>query len=519
MGINETSTNADATFQVRLYETSNVIQFVYGPSMTVSQTTGGVTTNCLIGFNNGSSGMLYISNSNTNTTATSYTTMTANSTNVQYLDGKSYAFYPPQSSSTISSMGLTSTSNVSFSNTNVTIDQNTTINNIYVNDNAKLTLASGVTLTVNGDIICADRGYVVGSTTANVVINGSGTGSNLRLDQTTYGSTNCLKNLTLNRSGGSAILSSRVEIASSGILTLTAGKLIINDTLKLTSDATGTAMIAAIPDANLGTNFGGTNTTATYDPISLGTTGCIKACRYIPSSGRRWRFLSGNGIKNTNFEDLRGEIYVTGAGSGTTVGSLNSNGFDATATNAPSIYTFNEATYGWVAVTNSTSSLTNLPVSASKGYRIMVRGDRSDLGRLSGTNNTQNSVIADFNGDFTRGNVTVPVTYTSSASTPGWNLVSNPYPAAFNWKAFYTAGHSGTNGTYYTNIDPIIYIFNGATNSYVSYNALSDVASDPAFAGGIIPRGASFFVRTTGSSPSITLREQFKYTTTSPVLF
>ena len=368
-------------------------------------------------------------------------------------------------------------------------------------------------ITISGSV--SGKGHIKGSTTTNITLTGTGSGA-IKMDQTTPGSTNCINKLVVNRSaGGIDTIANRLEIASSGTVTLTSGKLIVNDVLKLTSDATSTAMFATIPNANLGTSFGGTNSTASYDPIVVGGSGSIKACRYIPASGRKYRFLSASGIKNTNFEDLRNEIYVTGAGTGNTAGTFNSNGFDATISNAPSAYTFNETTYTWAALTNSTSSLSNQSINTNKGYRIMVRGDRSDLGRLSGTNSTQNIVTLDYNGDFNRGNVSVPVTYTGAlGATAGWNLLSNPYPAAYDWDSYWAAGNSSFSGTYYTNIDPVVYVFNPAGNSYVSYSAYSHVANDPSFANGIIPMGAAFFIKATSASPAITFKEQFKYTTT-----
>ncbi|MEI6595497.1 MAG: T9SS type A sorting domain-containing protein, partial [Bacteroidota bacterium] len=394
---------------------------------------------------------------------------------------------------------------------NPAIPNSSTLKDVAIEENALLDL-SAKQITISGSV--SGKGFIKGSTTTNITLTGTGSGA-IKMDQTTPGSTNCINKLVVNRSaGGIDTIANRLEIASSGTVTLTSGKLIVNDVLKLTSDATSTAMFATIPNANLGTNFGGTNLTASYDPIVVGGSGSIKACRYIPASGRRYRFLSASGIKNTNFEDLRNEIYISGAGTGNTAGTVNSNGFDATTSNASSVYTFNETTYSWAALTNSTSSLSNQAINTNKGYRLMVRGDRSDLGRLSGTNSTQNIVTLDYNGDFNRGDVSEPVTYTGAlGATAGWNLISNPYPAAYDWDSYWAAGNSSNSGTYYTNIDPVVYVWNGGSNSYVSYNASSHTANDLCFTNGIIPMGAAFFIKATGANPAITFKEQFKYTT------
>ena len=394
---------------------------------------------------------------------------------------------------------------------NPVIPNLSTLQDVAIEENAVLDL-SGKQITVSGSI--SGKGFIKGSATTNLTLTGAGSGA-IKMDQSIPGTTNCIKKLVVNRNaGGKDTIANRLEIASNGTVTLTSGKLVVNDLLRLNSDATSTAMFASIPNANLGSNFGGSNASASYDPIVIGGGGSIRACRYVPASGRRWRFLSASGIKNTNFEDLRSEIFVSGAGTGNIPGNINSNGFDATVSNAASVYTFDETTYNWAALTNSTASLTNQSINTNKGYRIMVRGDRSDLGRLTGTNNTQNIVTLDFNGDFNRGDVSVPITYTGAqGANAGWNLLSNPYPAAYDWDSYWNDGNAANSGTYYTNVNPTVYVYNGGSNSYISYNALSQTASDPVFDNGIIPMGASFFIKASGAAPAITFKEQFKFTT------
>jgi hypothetical protein len=48
------------------------------------------------------------------------------------------------------------------------------------------------------------------------------------------------------------------------------------------------------------------------------------------------------------------------------------NGFDATQTNNPSTFTFNNQTQAWIALPNTAN-----PLRAGNAYRIMVRGSRS----------------------------------------------------------------------------------------------------------------------------------------------
>ena len=349
------------------------------------------------------------------------------------------------------------------------------------------------TLTLNGDFIGTNSNCLIGNGASSILtIGGSGTIGTLYFDQTTVGTSNRLKVFTYNRSAQTITLGNTLEITDS--VTPTAGTLSTGGFLTLISDASKTARIAKGSGSYI--------------------TGNVKAQRYIPSLARRYRFLSSP-ISNATLEDWRQEMYVTGAGTGNTIGTLNTNGFDATVANSPSVYTYDETLNagfhkGWTGVTNTTSSLTNVPLTAGVGYRVMVRGDRSSTARLTGVDNTQNAVTLDLNGTVNTGNITMSVTYNSTGVpvNDGWCLLGNPYASIYDWVSFWNYGNSGGfNGANYTNISPTIYIFDDLSNSYYSYNAASLGGS---LTNGFIPSGAAFFVQTKGVSPAITLVEQFK---------
>jgi hypothetical protein len=193
-------------------------------------------------------------------------------------------------------------------------------------------------------------------------------------------------------------------------------------------------------------------------------------------------------MSNATLLDWQNEVYITGAGGA-------ANGFDATMNNQAGVYYYNEAltgSEGWVAQANSTSSLTDVSLPAGKGYRVFIRGDRSNPGVLNGTVATQATVTMNLIGTVNTGDITIPVSYTNNGAPTedGWNCMGNPYPSQYDWNAFWDAGNSGgDDGTYYTNIDPVISIYDPTSNSYKSYNALSNTGT---FANGIIPQGQSF---------------------------
>jgi hypothetical protein len=351
---------------------------------------------------------------------------------------------------------------------------------------------NGNTLTLNLSI--SGSGVLTGSNTSSITIGGSGAVGTLLMDQSTQGSTNRLFNLTCNRSGQTITLGNALEVT--GTITPTAGTLATGGFLKLVSDASGTARIAT--------------GTGTY------ITGNVTAERYVPAGERRWRFMSSC-MSNATLADWKNEIYITGAGGA-------ANGFDATLSNSPGVYYYNETlagaqSIGWVAQTNSTSSLTNVSLPAGKGYRVFIRGDRTDPGVLNGTTGTQATVTMNLIGTVNTGDITMPVTYTNSGASAedGWNCLGNPYPSQYDWNAFWDAGNSGSDdGTYYTNIDPVISIYDPISNSYKSYNALSNTGT---FANGIIPQGQSFMMKATGASPAMTFKEQYKTGGTPTAMF
>ncbi|MES2779320.1 MAG: hypothetical protein V4651_05415 [Bacteroidota bacterium] len=341
--------------------------------------------------------------------------------------------------------------------------------------NGKLAIGSN-TLSINGSVASTIVNCVESNGSSSLNIGGSGALTFPVFDQTTSGTTNCLNNLSFNRNGTITINNS---LLIKGTVTPTAGTLNTNGYLTLISNASGTARIAS-----------GGCTSCSY------ISGNVIAQRYIPAVARRWRF-AGSQIQSGTLADWQNEMYITGSGGV-------ANGFDATSSNAPSVYWYNETittgnlNTGWVAATNISNSL-----NPGRGYRVFIRGDRSDIGRLNSTNNTQNAVTLDLVGTPNQGDITMPVTFSSSGvlSDDGWNFVSNPYASPYDWNAHYD------NGTFHSNINSTIFVLSAQTGGYTSYNASSNTGT---LTNGIIPPGAGFWVKANAAAPSLTFKEQFK---------
>jgi hypothetical protein len=275
------------------------------------------------------------------------------------------------------------------------------------------------------------------------------------------------------------------------------GSLQNNATMLVKSSAAGTGQI--------GNSKGGT------------ITGIVSVERFIPAVARRNRSLCSP-ISNNTLEDWRGEIYITGNGSGTTLGSTNSNGFDATLTNNPSVFWYDETVSGsilngWQAANHISNALV-----PGRGYKVMIRGDRSDLGRINGTNNTQNAVTLVSTGTLTQGDFTFPtsnITYSGSSTDDGWCFIGNPYASNINWNA--------ASGWQRNNVDAgAIAIWNPQTNSY-AYSVSTSGGANPSglsINGGspIIAPHQAFFVRTTGANPSLSCNENIKSTSSTQAL-
>lgn len=367
------------------------------------------------------------------------------------------------------------------SNVNVTIDNSsgvTLAGNVTIGANRTLTFTSGKlalstrTLTITGSVsgMSATNSFT-GSSSSNITIGGTAGGSagTLFFDQTTPGTTNNIQNFTLSRTGGGSVTLGNALIMSR-FLSITNGTFTTGGFLTMQSNATQTAEIG---------NIGGT------------LSGNVTVQRFIPSVGRRFRFLASpvSGISFASSWQLA--THITGAGGA-------ANGFDATTSNNASCYTYTEATagassIGWTSIANTGS--TNL--TPGIGYRMLIRGSRTS-GRLDGTDATQDAITLSATGTHATGTQTLTLGCSNTcAADDGWHLRGNPFQATIDWDL---VGR--------TNVDNAIYIFRPATNSYAEY--VSGVGSN----GGSdkISPGQAFFVHASNSTSSIAIEEADKTT-------
>jgi hypothetical protein len=310
------------------------------------------------------------------------------------------------------------------------------------------------TLTLNGTVsgMTAARS-LVGSATSNITIGGSGALGTLYFDQADTTSTNNINNLTINRTNLSGTVTLGNELRLRGTLTPTAGTLYTSDTLVLTSSATGSARILTINAAN------------------FAIVGKVSVERYFAAkTSRRWSFVSSAVAGETFRNAWQDDMFITGTGTGGTICATdntryNSNGFDASTSNTPTVYTYDQSTSArWVALPNTTA--TN--VEKGKGYRMLIRGNRNVSNACTDQLTSSNppapvATVIKVKGTLTTGNVPVTIS-AKTTGTYGYTLIGNPYACEVDFSSFYTANSSVISNKYWT-YDP------GSDNTnYLTYS-------------------------------------------------
>jgi hypothetical protein len=275
-----------------------------------------------------------------------------------------------------------------------------------------------------------------------------------------------------------------------GLVTVSgSATLVSNGMLTLKSTASGTASIGALTG-------------------SASVSGNINYERYVPA-GRLWRFIGWPISGNTFANSWQNSIYITGAGTGGSMGTTNSNGFDYTTSGEAGLYWYNEASATaskWTTVPNTSTAITT-----TRGYRLFIRGDRAQgVSLLNGGTYTPQPVTLRGTGTITQGDVAVSLTCSNGCGTnDGWHLLSNPYPSAINWNssAWVTARNA--------NVTTTVYIYNPAQNRYGSW---SPTAGSVNGGSGQIASGQSFYVKTSGAT-TLTFKEDYKVSNATAGLF
>jgi len=372
------------------------------------------------------------------------------------------------------------------------------------------TLSSdGTTALTNG------TSYNVQIKAVNAIGNGTATSSTAAIPGNNWtGTTNNNWNTSTNWSFGSVPTGTDYVVIATGNpqidgdVTIGAGSTLkISGTGTLTINPTRTLTIAGTAD------FGGKAVTLKSDNTGTAAIGQITGTlsnatnltveRYIPAL-RKFRFLAAPVVGATAANWRNNGTNTAGIGTQITGGTVGNN-FDQSTTNAASAFWYNEVNAGsdvtvgsgatsdpgWTAFANgNTEALTN-----GKGFRILVRGDRTISLDGSGSTTPNNTTLS-VTGTYPGASVSIATTKTNSNTNAGFNLVGNPYPATIDWNTV-TKG-ADISATYTT--------YNPNTGAFVAWNGTTGDASQ------YIASSQAFFVQQTGTTGGITIAEANKAT-------
>lgn len=266
------------------------------------------------------------------------------------------------------------------------------------------------------------------------------------------------------------------------------------------SDATGYGQLGKVS----GTITGATNVQSENYVATL------RAYRLLTSPVTTTTSIRDNwqeGSNNTSLGYANNQNPNPGFGTHITGSATGLNGFDATATGNPSLYTFDNATQVWSAIANTNNTV----LTAGQPYRLMVRGDRS-IDLSTNTPNATHTVLR-ATGTLQVGDLST----TLSTTANHYNLVANPYQAPINAYTMFAAG----NGTFQNINNQFFYVWDVNLGSRGAYSAVSINTSNinnPTYSatGGsthtqMIAPWEAFFIKTLNDGPaSITFKESYK---------
>ncbi len=350
----------------------------------------------------------------------------------------------------------TITGTVNISNNATLINQNTinpTIRTIapsstlVFNGNSQQTIPAGIygNITINNSAGTILGGNVSTKNILNVLVGSLTTGNN---------------NLTL---GDSAFFAPTSKLNISGGITDFAG-----NPARFQSSSLGTAAISSIVGTLINANK-------------------VTVERFISSKTVRKYSIIGSPVSQAIADAWQQQIYITGSGYGGSVcgatsgrgvlstDRFNSNGFDITQFNMPSMFTYNVSPKSgsrWVTVANTTQ--TNL--TPGVGYKLNIRGNRNSTtvscnNQLDALNPAMpESVTLNTTGTLTQGDLSISL---NDSTIHKYTLLANPYQSPISFTAFQASNASNINnkmwtyspfgnGNYTTYSQGII--VNGATN-------------------------------------------------------
>lgn len=255
--------------------------------------------------------------------------------------------------------------------------------------------------------------------------------------------------------------------------------------------------------------------TGTLGPLQPSSTisGVATVERFIPAK-RAFRFLSSsvnttNSIKTNWQERVNNTTTIpannlnphSGYGTHITGSTTGANGFDATISGNPSMFTFNNSTQSWGAIANTE----NNTLQSGIPYRVMIRGDR-------GINVNDNAATPTNTRLRMKGSLVSPATNVEflnlNTTNTAFNFLGNPFQSTVDMVSVLAASTGVSNNQYYV-WDPNI----NARGAYVTVDLPSGTnsTSGVSAANQYLQPNQAFFVTSDGDpSPSVVFSQSHK---------
>ncbi|MFT4698740.1 MAG: hypothetical protein ACI9SJ_001897 [Flavobacteriaceae bacterium] len=343
------------------------------------------------------------------------------------------------------------------------------------------TVAEGTYLVMSGEVTVD---YSGGDFTNNGTIND--TEGTLEfsgpVNYAAAGTTN-INDLTVDNFG-TTLLNSKFNMM--GTLRVVNGTLDTRDNLTLVANEAGSSFVAPVGE---GAAIRGKVTVERY--IGAGKS----AFRFLAPCVTTEDFISNNWQLNT---------HITGSTTG-------ANGFDASASGNPSLYTHNNAQAsgtGWAPIANTNA--TNL--NAMQGYRIFILGDRDADITAAPLPEMNNPVTLSATGTLTIGRVVFDsssepsLNSTTNAVTDGYSLVGNPYVNSVDWHTLVKENLTDTYYAWDANMGTV-----EQRGRYVAYSIATESSTMASVVNQYIQPGQSFWIKNiSDSSGSLTFEETDK---------
>jgi hypothetical protein len=432
----------------------------------------------------------------------------------------------------------------------VTAQQDFTVNGVYAADNGVFAIGgiagTPQTLTLNGTITNADDNYdrfrangfsnvTIGNTGAggsgplgyqlffdqSSKGNSAGTGGSNDLTILTPGTTNNVRNFTMNRPSQTVVLQTEMQV--NNLVNITAGTL--------ASGGSGTGN-----STNLVLLSTATTTSSVLELVSgASITGGVVVQSFFKggtvATNRGFRMISSPIVEATAprpfFQQIQDRFIVTCSSNQNY--PLPATGCDYRPVQAPYAQTLVGYIEGptYVASSFDNSILPTTAAVKGKGYYFFFRGSRANLnattaGKINAPLADPEDWTAAYTGVINSGDVTFPVTKTGTGSFSGICLVGNPYPSTLDISTFFTDNVGSTAGqplsNYISILNPLRTGFYTASGGVTNGNLGTPISGS----GGpynlqYIQPGQGFFVKSNYSTGTgtVTFKESQKASATN----